>query len=1159
MAIQTSYITPITNRTRADVEYARTHQNDLVNKNIGAWNYTDANRVCNNLKYAAEYMLNQGFLPEPYSAQIKTNWTESDIITYEQINNMIVYNMNNLKTYSRPDLKWNYIPSIVNMDYSIANWIEQNIHELSTQEPIPPYTYHLTVNSGSGSGDYEARTVVTIEADPAPNGMIFSHWSGQHLENMGDATRPVTTYAMPLQDITLTANYTSAIPHTLTITTYSGTTTANLSMGQTRHIEADPAPQGKVFHHWDVNPSQYEQNLYEPAATTTFTMPNEAVTLTAIYITKGQKQLVVQNGNGSGYYDYDTYAAISSSKPSNATFTSWSGDTQYLTGATTQEYNSVRIPDVSRITLTAHWTTPPVPPVTDVQLTVVNGIISSTGETTGTFTEGDRISISADAAPEGQVFDKWTKSGGGSISNTETSSAIITIGTTATTVTASYRELEYHTLTVITDSGTTTTTKEKYEYFSVNANPAPNDYTFDRWTGNTNTYNPPGKYTSFNTSNVSTGTYMGGSDRTITANYRPINSHTLTVHQLSGDVTYEQAEFSTISITAEAAPSGKQFTGWSKSGVGTISSNTNSSTTYTFGNGDGELTPNYVNIWTISVTDGTIDGSASKILRQGSSYRLQCRSLAVYERFDGWTKTGPGTISNIASTSAYFSVGEGNATITANISQYPDKTLTVYRQDPDTGTNTLVLQQTYTYGTRITLEAPVAPNQTTFLAWLGDVNMLSPSALASSITINSLTADTTIIATYYYPETPEYYTISVYDGTVNGYSQSQSVTVGSQNTIRANTPSEGWEFHHWYGDIQYLVNPDITLSENSVIMPRQAITLYAKFNRIGQLPLYYVRVVNGTAEGTYITDEGTENEVTHHEVGTYIEVPSGTQVTLTADPDVSGWTFDHWEGNFSAAGVTDIVTTNNPTVFTMGIDLQVTMVRRELSKCTVYTTNATGPGANVYPGVYSIAGNLIDTDTIHYTFDHWTCVDANNVSQISKIADPTSTGESTTITLSENDTLWIEAHYIAHYKLTVIDGQDTGDHYYYEDEIVNTVYANTATTGMQFDHWEDPVGIITTNIYDKTPRIKMKDSPATLTATFTSTDANGNSVVVTGNDLHTGTIYRSNASLINGLFAVGTIAFDSDGCIGIITQVDPDQSDDTDDFAVNKLFYGGNF
>lgn len=50
---------------------------------------------------------------------------------------------------------------------------------------------------------------------------------------------------------------------------------------------------------------------------------------------------------------------------------------------------------------------------------------------------------------------------------------VITIGTEDTKVTANYRDLEYHNLTVSTNSGTTTTTKERYEYFSVNAEPVP--------------------------------------------------------------------------------------------------------------------------------------------------------------------------------------------------------------------------------------------------------------------------------------------------------------------------------------------------------------------------------------------------------------------------------------------------------------------------------------------------------------------------------------------------------------------------------------------------------------------------------------------------------------------------------------------------------------
>lgn len=1148
-----NYITPITNRTQADVEYARQNQSDLTNKNKGAWNYTDCNRVCNNLKYAAEYMYEQGFLTEPYSMQIKLDWKETDIITYETLNSMIVNNMNNLKTYSRPDLTWYPIASIANMDYTLANGLERNINELATQIPIPPDKYKLTVKNGSGSGEYEANTVVTIQADPAEEGMIFDKWSGNHLENIGHATSATTTYKMPYQDIILQANYTSAVPHTLTVVTYTSTTTTKLSMGEIQYIEADPAPQGKVFHHWEVKPSTHEGNLYEPAATTHFTMPNEDVTLTAVYITKGEKQLKVVNGNGSGYYEYDTYAAISSSKPSGATFTQWAGDTQYLTGPVTQEYNSVKIPDVNVITVRANWTTPPA---TNIKLTVVNGVITSTGEKEGVFTEGDRVSITADSVPEGQVFSGWSRNGGGSISNDGSINATVTIGTSDTTVTATYRTLEYHELTVTTNSGTTTKTLEKYDYFSVDANPAPDGYTFDKWAGDTHTFNQY-SWNGFDINSVKTGTYMGSSDRNIVAKYRPINSHTLTVKQLSGDVTYEQAEFSTVTITAEDAPAGQRFVRWSKSGEGSISSTYSKTTTFTFGNGNTTLTPVYVNVWTVTVVGGTINGSSSAILDEGSSYTLTTRSLSVYERFDGWTQDGPGLINNTAAPSTKFTVGAGDATITANITQYPDKTLTIYWRHPDTNVDTLVSQTTYTYGTKITgIEAPVAPNKSTFSTWLGDVNLLSPSALASTVTINNLTADTTIIATYFYPDDPKYYTLTVYDG----YPESGDYAVGSQIGITAKTPQEGWEFYKWYGDTQYLVNPDLTLSENSVIMPSKAITLYAKFKVIGELPLYRVSVTNGTASGTYYTGE-EDNQVEHNESGVYIDVPAGIEVTLTAEPDTVGWVFDYWDGNFEQAGVTDIVKTSNPTVFTsVEHDVNVQMRRRELNKYTVYTTNATGPGTAYGEGkTYTISGNLQDTDDYHYTFEHWTCIDADGNDCISAIKDPTKTGIVTEITLTDRD-LWIEAVYTTNYKLTVIEGQDDGDGYYCENETVESVYANTPTPGsrLQFDHWDDPMGIIK-NIYDPTPTIVMKNTVAVITAVFTSIDAKGNSIAITGADIHDAEITRSDSYLINGIYNVGTIVFDKDGCIGVITQVDPDGNDNTDDYLVEKLFYGGNF
>lgn len=1168
-----SYIDPIVNRTHDDVEYARLHQADLANHNIGAWNYSDINRICNNLKYAAEHMYEQGFLSQPYSMQIKMDWKESDIITYEELNSMIVQNMNNLYSYSRPDLEWFPVASIANMDHNVANWLEKNIHQLAMQEPIPPEVYKLTIKNGFGSGEYEANTIVSIKADAPEIGTIFDHWSGDHLENIANATASNTTYKMPHQDITLEAHYIGTVPHTLTVETYSGTETVSLLMGELHYIEADPAPYGKVFHHWDVSPSSYDDQLYEPSATTHFTMPNEDVTLTAVYITTGKKYLSVTNGSGSGYYSYGQEIMVSPT--SSGSFTGWSGDTQFLLSDPSQATNTVRMPD-QNVSIRANVTITPsgpggggddpdnpdnpddpdTPPKT-VKLTVKNGQIAPYTDveediiTEGIYTEGDRVSIVANPPEEGYVFRTWTRSGDGLISNLKSSNTIVTMREKDTNVTANFRELKYHKLEVTTASGTTTTTKEEEEYFSINANPVPEGQVFEEWTGDT---------FGLETKEESTSAKMGTSDRKITAKYREIKTHKLTVKQLSGDVVYEQEEFTTVTITAEAAPEATRFAGWSKSGEGKINSSTSQNITFTFGNGDAVLTPKYINQWTVTVVGGTIGGQQTITADEGADYEIQSRDLVIYEKFDGWGQEGPGTIHNTASTTTTFRVGNGNTTLNTNISNYPDRTLKVYWRDPGSNSDTLVFQQTYTHGDPVgEIIAQTAPNKSTFLTWMGDVALISPSALASTIKINRITSDVNIIATYFYPEAPQYFTLTVYDG----YPDQGTYASGSEVSIRARSPNEGWEFYKWYGDTQYLTNQDLTLPENSVKMPLKAITLYAKFKVVGELPLYRVSVVNGTAKGTYITErepieEGGEVEqITHEEEGVYIDVPAGTEVTLTADPDMVGWVFDYWDGNFEDAGVTDIVKTNNPTTFTMvEHDVNVTMIRRELDEYTVYTTNATGPGT-VYPGKYDIAGNLRDTDDYHYEFKGWSCKDADGNNAIYAIENPDLI--ETSITVTDKD-LWIEAVYTTYYRLTVVGGQDSGTGYYAEGEIINTIVADTPTedSKTQFDHWEDPMGVLK-NKYDPTPTVTMKDTVATITAVFTSISAEGNSIVVTGDDIHKGSITRTNSYLVNGVYAIGAITFDKDGCIGVITETDPDKLDDTDDYAVQKLFYGGNF
>ena len=75
----------------------------------------------------------------------------------------------------------------------------------ATYAPIATHT--LTINSGSGDGSYMAGDVVTIAADAAPSGEVFSAWTGD-VSLVTDINAASTTFTMSSVDATLTATYT---------------------------------------------------------------------------------------------------------------------------------------------------------------------------------------------------------------------------------------------------------------------------------------------------------------------------------------------------------------------------------------------------------------------------------------------------------------------------------------------------------------------------------------------------------------------------------------------------------------------------------------------------------------------------------------------------------------------------------------------------------------------------------------------------------------------------------------------------------------------------------------------------------------------------------------------------------------------------------------
>ena len=193
------------------------------------------------------------------------------------------------------------------------------------------------------------------------------------------------------------------------------------------------------------------------------------------------------------------------------------------------------------------------------------------------YTYGTKITL-INPTKVGYTFTGWTVQGtGASINGTE-----LTIGTSATTITANWQR-NYVTLTVNLNEGSTTQSFEE-TYYSLSTlsliNPTKEGYTFTGWT-------VEGTGASINGTELTIGT----SATTITANWQR-NYVTLTVN-LNGGTTSQSFESSyapNTNITLiNPTKAGYTFTGWTAQGTGASINGTE----LTIGTSDTTITANW--------------------------------------------------------------------------------------------------------------------------------------------------------------------------------------------------------------------------------------------------------------------------------------------------------------------------------------------------------------------------------------------------------------------------------------------------------------------------------------------------------------------------------------------------------------------------------------
>ena len=136
--------------------------------------------------------------------------------------------------------------------------------------------YSLTVNNGSGTGNYLEGKLVKVTADPPPAGQEFASWTGD-IAILSNPFLATTTAIIAAMDVNIAATYSNLPTYTVAVT--NGTSSGDYPAGARVSITADAPPAGQQFAGWTGNVTF--ANVSSP--TTTFTMPSSAVAVTATY------------------------------------------------------------------------------------------------------------------------------------------------------------------------------------------------------------------------------------------------------------------------------------------------------------------------------------------------------------------------------------------------------------------------------------------------------------------------------------------------------------------------------------------------------------------------------------------------------------------------------------------------------------------------------------------------------------------------------------------------------------------------------------------------------------------------------------------------------------------------------------------------------------
>ena len=324
-------------------------------------------------------------------------------------------------------------------------------------EPIPATTYSLTTQVNGGHGTISAsKTGLTAGSTET---ITFTPDAGYEIDTVtvnGVATGVLSN----VLDVTMDADKTvvvtyKAIEYNITVTDGKATIGAGsgiskAAQGTTVTLTANAAPDGKVFDKWVVESGSITLADVN-SATTTFTMPASAVSVKATYkntpVTTYSLTTQVNGGHGTISASKTGLAAGSTE---TITFTPDAGyeiDTVTVNGvATSVSGNTLNV------TMDADKTVVVTYKAIEYNITVTDGKATiGAGSGISKAAQGTTVTLTANVAPDGKVFDKWeVVSGGITLADVNSATTTFTMPASAVSVKATYKNTPVTTYSLTT-------------------------------------------------------------------------------------------------------------------------------------------------------------------------------------------------------------------------------------------------------------------------------------------------------------------------------------------------------------------------------------------------------------------------------------------------------------------------------------------------------------------------------------------------------------------------------------------------------------------------------------------------------------------------------------------------------------------------------------